>query len=396
MALEGAVPWKSSTPVDLRMEFITRLHKGERITDLCREYGISRKTGHKLKNRYEEFGVVGLEDQSRAPKTTPHRTSPELVKLVLAERKRHPTWGPRKLKASLEERVGRALPSASTIGEVLLKAGVVERRKTRGWGAARNASVLTTPAAPNELWCADYKRQFRLGDRSYCYPLTVTDQFSRYVLSCEGMAAISDEEARATFKELFKERGLPSTIRADNGVPFASRGLAGLTALSAYWMRLGIRLERIRPAHPEENGQHERMHRTLKRETTRPPRQNLLQQQELFDAFMAEFNEERPHEAIGMKRPAQLYRPSKRPLPEVLPEPEYAMHDDVLTVNRIGHLSVPGRGKVYLSLALVGHPVGIREEDDGRWLVSFMDLDLGHVESNRQFTPMAFTPPKAS
>lgn len=377
------------------MEFITRLRKGERITDLCREYGISRKTGHKLKKRHEELGAVGLVDQSRAPRHVPHRTTPELVELVLAERKRHPTWGPKKLKAALEERVGRALPSSSTIGELLSRAGVTERRRTRGWGNARTASVLTVAKAPNDIWCTDYKGQFRLGDRSYCYPLTVTDQFSRYVLGCEGMAAISDEQARASFHELFAVHGLPDAIRSDNGPPFASRGLAGLTKLSAYWMRLGIRLERIRPSHPEENGQHERMHRTLKRETTRPPRQNLLQQQELFDAFMVEFNEERPHEALAMKCPAQVYRRSERALPATLPEPAYAMHDDVLTVDREGVVRLPGRGRVYVSMSLVGHPVGVREEDDGRWLVSFMDLDLGHVERNKQFTPIAFTPPKA-
>jgi len=279
------VPWKATKPVDLKMEFIARLRAGERITDLCREYGISRKTGHKLVNRVERLGACGLEEQSRAPKHIPHRTPPEVVQLILATKRRRQTWGPKKLKDELERQLGHVLPATSTIASILDRNGLVDKRKYRPRHTPR-PTTLRQALAPNDVWCIDYKGQFRLGDGSYCYPLTVTDQYSRYLLGCEGMSAINDEAARDACAEIFRTHGLPLAMRSDNGVPFASTGLAGLTKLSVYWLRLGIALERIRPAHPQDNGQHERMHRTLKRETTRPARSNLLQQQERFDAFV--------------------------------------------------------------------------------------------------------------
>jgi transposase InsO family protein len=387
------MPWKGRDPVDLRLEFVARVRRGERITDLCREFGISRKTGHKLKKRFEELGPEGLLDQSRAPKVIPHRTPPELMALVVEERKAHPTWGPKKLKQAIQTRTGRTLPSPSTIGSVLAREGLLERRKSRARYKAKGSPHLRVAEAPNEVWCVDYKGQFRLGDRSYCYPLTTTDLYSRYLLGCDAMACISDDQARESFEHLFRERGLPLAIRSDNGVPFSCTGLAGLTRLSAYWMRLGIVLNRSRPAHPQDNGQHERMHRTLKRETTRPPRANLLLQQETFDNFLLEFNEERPHEALDMRRPADVYLPSPRPYPAALSELHYPLHDDVIEVNRTGFIRFAGRGKVYLGVALCSQPVGIREEDDGRWLVSFMDLDLGHVMTNNTFVPLGPNPP---
>lgn len=370
---------------------MARLNKGERITDLCVEYGVSRKTGHKLKKRYEEMGVSGLEDRSRAPKHIPHKTPSEVAELIIAERRKHPNWGPRKLKDVLEQRLGRSLPSASTLGSILVRAGLTERKKSRTRYRPRPTG-LTVAEAPNDVWCIDYKGQFRLGDQSYCYPLTVTDQHSRYLLCCDGMAAIDEDQARDSLEMTFREHGLPSVMRSDNGVPFASTGLAGLSKLSVYWMRLGIVPERIRPAHPQENGQHERMHRTLKRETTRPPRANLLQQQEAFDAFVDEFNTERPHEALDMKRPAQVYKPSSRRYPDLLPEPEYPTHDDVLRVTATGGIYLYRRKHIYLGVALSKQLVGIREEEDGRWLVSFMHIDLGYVETNDAFTPIMPTP----
>jgi transposase InsO family protein len=377
------------------MEFIARLKNGERLTDLCTEYGISRKTGHKFKKRFEEAGVPGLFDQSRAPRYIPHKTPPEVVELVVAERLRHSSWGPKKLKDVLEDRLGHSLPSASTLGEILVRRGLITRRKIRPRFPPR-PTTLHPVLAPNDVWCVDYKGQFRLGDRSYCYPLTVTDQFSRYILGCDAMAAIDEDQARESMTSTFREYGLPHFLRSDNGTPFASTGLAGLSKLSVFWMRLDITPERIRPAHPEENGRHERMHRTLKRETTRPPRTNLLQQQETFDAFMLEFNTERPHEALDMKRPAEVYSPSLRPFPSVLSEPSYPTHDDVVTVNSAGFVSMTGRGRLYLSSALIGQSVGIREEDGGRWLVSFMQLDLGHFETDDDmFRPIAPHPPEA-
>lgn len=389
------MPWKGKTPVDLRMEFIARLKSGERMTELCRDYGISRKTGHKLKKRYEEQGALGLLDQSRAPHCIPHKTPPEVAELVVAERLRHPHWGAKKLKEVLEIRLGHALPSASTLGEILLRHGLITPRKRRPRHKAC-PTLLRVADRPNDVWCVDYKGQFRLGDGSYCYPLTVTDQFSRFILGCDAMAAIDEEQARESMTALFREYGLPQFMRSDNGAPFASTGLAGLTKLSVFWMRLGIRPERIRPAHPQENGRHERMHRTLKRETTRPARSNILQQQERFDDFVLEFNTERPHEALDMKRPADLYTPSRRPFPKRLPEPEYPTHDDVITVDHRGHIKLPGRlGRPYLSAALAGQVVGLLEADDGRWLASFLDLDLGYFEKGA-FKPILPLPPEAN
>lgn len=380
------MPWKEKSPMDLRAEFMNRVMRGERVTDLCREYGISRKTGDKFKQRYKRLGEAGLFDLSRAPKVIPHRTPPELVGLILAERQRHPTWGPKKLKEALEQRLGRVLPAPSTIGDILMREGLVQKRPPRRRTSPQPTTTLRAAHAPNDVWCIDYKGQFRLANSSLCYPLTLTDQHSRYILGCEAMPTISDEAARAACEEIFQRYGLPKAIRSDNGAPFASTGLANLTQLSAFWMRLGIDLERIRPAHPEENGQHERMHRTLKAETTRPPRANLLQQQERFDSFVDEFNRERPHEALGMKRPAQVYKASPRKMPEVLPEPTYPEHDDVIAVNRSGNVYFC-RKQVYVSQALAYHYVGIREEPDGRWLTTFMNLDIGHL-SHTGFTAL--------
>lgn len=381
--------------MDLRTEFMSRMMQGERVTDLCREYGISRKTGDKFKQRFKRLGVAGLADQSRAPKVIPHRTPPELVDIIVGARRQHPTWGGKKLKDVLERRLARALPAASTIGDILVRNGLVVPRHQRPRHRAQ-PTRLREAMAPNDIWCIDYKGQFRLGDRSLCYPLTITDQFSRYILGCEGMGAISEEAAREVCEEVFRANGLPLVIRSDNGAPFASTGLAGLTKLSAYWMRLGLLRERIKPGHPEENGRHERMHRTLKFETARPPRSNLLQQQERFDTFAAEFNDERPHEALAMKRPAEVYERSPRPYPATLPEPSYPEHDDVLRVSRDGTVYFKRR-QVYFAAALAGQHIGIREEPDGRWLVTFMDLDLGFFSTDCRFVPTdASTPPEAN
>jgi putative transposase len=376
---------------------IVRIGNGETVAELCREYGISRKTGEKFKKRFKDQGVAGLQDQSRAPHVIPHKTPPELVEVIVAERKRHPTWGPRKIKEVLERKLERTFPAPSTIGDILGEHGLIPHRKPRTRHAP-SPTGLRPATAPNDVWCIDYKGQFRLGDGTYCYPLTITDQFSRYIVCCEGMGAICEDAARDVCEEVFRKYGLPSAIRSDNGVPFASTGLAGLTKLSAYWIRLGIARERIRPAHPEENGQHERMHRTLKAETTRPARSNLLQQQERFDEYLEEFNTERPHEALDMKRPADVYTTSTTRLPSFLPDPDYSTHDDVLRVGPKGLIHLPRRRQIYLAQALAGQLVGVREEADDRWLVTFVNVDLGHIEprSNR-FTPITpIQPPPAA
>jgi len=384
------VPWKVSHLMSERMEFVTRLSKGERMTDLCEELGISRKTGYKFWRRYQEQGVRGLEDASRAPKRVARRTSPEIEELLVKARRRKMNWGGKKLKEVLEYRQpGLKLPSASTIAAILKRRGLVSGRKRRRVPEAYSGA-LTQPEAPNEVWGVDYKGQFRLGNGRYCYPLTATDLCSRYVLVTEALDGTDEESAREVFQQTFAEFGLPAVIRTDNGSPFASQGLAGLTKLSAWWMRLGITHQRIKPAHPEQNGCHERMHRTLKAETTRPAGQNSLQQQERFDAFRHEFNEERPHEALGMKRPAQLYRPSERSYPKTPPDLNYPLHDDVLEVTRAGHIRLSMGRQCFLSNALAGQPVGLREESDGRWTVTFVELDLGVYDPrNGDFEPTA-------
>jgi transposase InsO family protein len=302
------------------------------------------------------------------------------VELVVNARKKHPTWGPKKLKDVLETDSGVLLPSSSTIGDILKKRGLIEPRRRRARFEPRPTKLRTT-TAPNQVWCADYKGQFRLGNGQYCYPLTITDHHSRFLFACEGMSRISDDAAREHFLWVFAEHGLPTAIRSDNGVPFASTGLATLTRLSALWLRLGIELERIEPGHPEQNGRHERMHRTLKRETTRPAAANALAQQERFDAFIHEFNHDRPHEALDMKRPAQIHAPAVRRLPQKLPTLCYPLHDDVIDVDRRGHVRVRGRAH-YVARALAEESLGLREEDDGRLLLSFAALDLGHISKD--------------
>lgn len=378
------MPWKVTNPVSERMKFLARLQAGERMTDLCEEFGISRKAGYRLRDRFATLGVAALVDASRAPKRVANRTSTEIRELLLAARRQHPSWGPRKLRAwLLDKHQGLTLPAASTIGDLLRREGLVEprrmRRSTPAWTGERSQ-----PLAPNELWCADYKGEFRLGNAQYCYPLTITDRVSRMLLACDGFESIATISTRQAFETVFREYGMPGAIRTDNGAPFASRGLHGLTRLSAWWLRLGIRHERIEPAHPQQNGQHERMHLDLKKQTTRPAAPNLLQQQERFDTFVHEYNHERPHEALGQTPPARHHVCSSRPFPERLPELTYPLHDRTSRLSPCGHIRVGGRsGSYFISSALGGEPLGLREIEDRVWLVSYADLDLGHIDERR-------------
>jgi transposase InsO family protein len=365
------------------------------MTDLCLEYGIHRQTGYEMLERYEQAGIEGLLPRSRAPKHTPHRTSDELVQFLLAGRRAHPSWGAKKLKQVLEAQHDIVLPAPSTIGDILARNGLIERKRRRRRFPPVTAG-LREATEPNALWCADYKGQFRVGDGSYCYPLTVTDQFSRKLLCCEGMAAIDEDAACEASVRTFRKYGLPAAIRTDNGAPFASRGLAGLTRLSVLWLRLGIELERITPGQPQQNGRHERMHRTLKRDTARPAGANLLQQQERFEAFVDEFNDVRPHEALGLRPPSSVYEPSSRKMPERLAPLEYPLHDDVLTVSRGGTVSFGMRERYYLCPALAGQEVGVRELEEGKWVVTFAALDLGNIDrKSRSFTPGSSAQPRA-
>ncbi len=378
------MPWKESSVVNERMGFITRLNAGERMSDLCLHYGISRKTGYKFKERFERLGLIGLGDQSRAPIRNRRLRGP-VADLVLELRRKHPTWGPRKLREVLGGlHPGVPLPGTTAIGSLIDREGLVtpQRRRNR---VPAFPDHLTQAAAANEVWCADYKGQFRLGNTSYCYPLTVSDDATRFLIAIDAFDRINLEEARISFEEAFTKYGLPKVIRTDNGAPFASCGLLGLTRLSVFWIKQGIRPERIKSGEPQQNGRHERMHRTLKAETTRPAARNLLQQQERFDCFVETYNNVRPHEALGMSTPAKVYQPSGRSF--IAKTLDYPLHDDVVKVDRSGHTNiVRGRGgSFFVSGALAGERIGIRELENDTWLLTFAGIDLGVYNAPSHF-----------
>jgi putative transposase len=391
LGMEGTdMPWKMSCHLDERMNFISRSQSGEKVTDLCKEVGISRKTAYKFMDRYSKHGPSGLHDVSRRPHHCPNQTPEEIKSLILNTKQERPTWGASKIREWLmRKNPDIKIPSRFTVHEILNRYNLVNHRRQ---GRRKDASEffrtpLTTSAASNEVWCADYKGQFQLGNHRYCYPLTITDHFSRYVLTCESLEDTKGVGAQPVFEEAFMEYGLPDAILTDNGAPFASGGLLGLSRLSIWWMRLGIKLNRITPGHPEQNGRHERMHLTLKLETTRPAAGNFLQQQEKFDKFREVFNKERPHEALNMKVPSDFYKPSGRPFPKELPEIQYPLHDSTKLVSGNGSIKF-GRFAFHISDALSYQPVGIREEDSGLWRISFMDLDLGLYDGDeKKFKP---------
>ena len=291
--MEVLMPWKEFTKVNERMKFIVRLEDGEKMTDLCHEFNISRKTGYKIHNRYKDSGLLALHDEKRGPRRAVNRTSEYIQSLILKKKKLNPTWGAPKIREWLVKKYPcESIPVKSTVHCILDRNGLVNKKKRNNKFNAI-PTYLSIPSKANDLWCIDYKGQFRMKNRKYCYPLTITDQVSRYLLGCEGFSSISSLESQVVCEELFKEYGLPTAIRSDNGEPFSSRSIWGLSLLSIWWLRLGIKLERIKPGHPEQNGQHERMHRTLKADTAKPAGHNLLHQQEVFDNFRAEFNNER-------------------------------------------------------------------------------------------------------
>lgn len=373
------MPWKASSVMEERLRFVARLLDGEAMTDVCRDFGISRKTGYKIFGRYKEHGLEALTDRSRRPVRYANQLPQQLESVIVRLKAEKPHWGARKIRELLVRRLDGdvRVPARSTIHAVLDRHGLVKRareRKNRAQGTPLSAAV-----APNDLWCADFKGEFKLGNGRYCYPLTVTDQASRFLLMCEALESTREELAVTAFERLFAERGLPLSIRSDNGVPFASpNALFNLSKLSVWWLRLGIAIERIKPGHPQQNGRHERMHLTLKQEATRPPGSNILQQQGRFDAFVHEFNTERPHEALDMKCPAQLYAASPRRY-DGLPELSYPFHDRDVLVTACGRLCLH-RKRINISTVLAGHKLGIKEVDEGIWLVSFMHYDLGYFD----------------
>ena len=383
------MPWKECCVMDERMRFISRLLDGEKMSELSREFGISRKTGYKIWNRYKEVGVRGLTDRSRRPIRYANQLPMQVEQTILRIKKDKPSWG----AAKIRERISRkypdiGLPAKSTIHAVLDRHGLVKKRRRRR-RSKMEGTRLFPGKSPNDLWCADYKGQFQLGNRQYCYPLTISDFTSRYLLTCESLSTTQEKYAMEVFEHTFRTYGLPRAIRTDNGVPFASpAGLFGLSRLSVWWLRLGIEIQRIQPGHPEQNGRHERMHLTLKKETTKPPAQTLLKQQMKFDDFMDEYNTERPHQALEMRTPNEVYAASPR-MYEGLPDLEYPYHDRTITVTSCGRICMNAR-KVHFSQVFAGQKVGIKETSDKIWLVSFMEYDLGYFdEDSRRFEPLA-------
>ncbi len=377
------MPWSETTKMRERMRFV--LDAEEELftmTELCQRFGISRVTGHKWLKRFRGEGVRGLEDLSRAPQHSPHQTPAAIVEMLVGARRRHPNWGARKLILWLQRRQpGLALPAPSTASDILKGLGLITPRRRRRH-LPQSGRGLTEALAPNQVWTADFKGQFRTRDGRYCYPLTVADRFSRYLLGCRSQLSVETIPTRANFQRLFKEYGLPQIIRTDNGVPFAApTAISRLSRLSVWWIRLGIRPELIQPSHPEQNGRHERMHRTLKAETTRPPAANARAQQRLFDAFRIEFNHERPHETLENKLPADLYQPSPRPFPDRLPEPEYPGHFEVRKVSKNGGIRWK-KGWVNISHSLLEQFVGLEEVDDGVWSLYFGPLLLARFHED--------------
>jgi len=373
------MPWRECSVTEERLRFVARLLEGEGMSEVCRSFGISRKTGYKIFNRYKDQGLDALADRSRRPVRYANQLPDQVERLIVDLKRDKPHWGARKIRELLVRKLAGdvRLPAKSTVHAVLDRHGLVRRARARRNRA--QGTPLSSPAVPNALWCADFKGEFKLGDGRYCYPLTVSDQASRYLLLCEALESTREAPVFEAFQQLFRERGLPVAIRSDNGLPFSSpNGLYNLSRLSVWWLRLGIAIERIKPGHPQQNGRHERMHLTLKKETTRPPGANILQQQARFDDFIRQFNAERPHEALAMKCPAQFYTASLRPY-NGLPELQYPWHDRDILVTACGRICMH-RKKINVSSVLAGQKLGIKEVDDGIWLVSFMQYDLGYID----------------
>lgn len=375
------MPWNVTDPMLERAKLVA-LYRDNRLsaTELASRANVSRKTAYKWIDRYAHGGTDALADRSHARHDQAHRTSPGVEALLVACRTKHPHWGPRKLLDYLAPRhPGVKLPAVSTAGAILDRHGLVDRRPKRRKHPHPGTSPLVAEAS-NDLWTVDFKGEFKTGDGLYCYPLTVCDAFSRTILCCDGFPSTAHRGPTEAFMRLFGEHGLPTAIRSDNGVPFVSpTAISGLSYLNVLWTRLGIGHERIHPGRPDQNGRHERMHKTLKAETTRPPEADRAAQQVRFDAWRTEFNDERPHEALGGAVPSSLYGPSGRALPSVLPTPEYVGYAEVRRVWGTGSVRFKGH-EVFISSVLRGEHVALTETADGVWDVHFYERLLGRLD----------------
>jgi transposase InsO family protein len=376
------MPWKETSPVTERMQFIAAYLEGnENFSELCERFGISRKQGYKWRQRYEMGGIEALKDRSRAPLNHPQAVAESIVRLIVEARKRHARWGPRKLLVILQRRYPTlSFPAASTVGELLKRQGLIAKRRRRH-RSAPYPDRLGGYDGPNKVWCADFKGSFPV-DGERCSPLTVMDGFSRYLLCCKALDSSLSEPTRQSFERVFREFGLPDAIRTDNGAPFSSLAPAGLSRLAVWWIRLGIRPERIMPGRPDQNGRHERMHLTLKSETARPPRSSFAAQQRAFDSFRKEYNHDRPHEALGNDTPASRYEPSPKPFPNKLPELYYPDHFRVQRAQHNGVISINGV-QFYISNCIDEECLGLEAVGDDCWNVYFGPIKLGIVDPRR-------------
>ncbi len=374
------MPWKVSGVVEKRRQFVEQwLSEEWTMTELCARHGISRQAGYNTLARYQQAGWEGVEERSRAPRRHPNQTAAEIERQIVELRHAHMRWGPRKLKVVLErQQPHRTWPAVSTMGELLRREGLVIARKKR-----RRTDPYTAPFAaadaPNRVWCGDFKGWGRTQDGTRIDPLTLTDACSRYLLRCQAVEKTNTERTQAIFEAAFREYGLPEAIRTDNGAPFASRALAGLSRLAVWWMKLGIVPERIQPAHPEQNGRHERMHLTLQQETMSPMAANRRAQQRRFEQFRREFNEQRPHQALDMRTPASCYAPSPRPYPARISEPEYGSSMIVRRVSPGGQFMWKTHD-VFLSETLRGERIALQPIDDRWYTIYLAEFALGHFD----------------
>ena len=379
------MPWRETSPMEQRLEFVREYATGLfTMTELAGQYGVSRKTGYKWLEQYEAEGVLGLRDRSRRPHHSPQATDPEVVDALVALRRRHPRWGARKLLVvAARRRPHVEWPSRATVCTLLTQRGLVTPRRRRARSPFGPASPLAPIIAVNQVWTTDFKGEFRTGDGVYCYPLTLRDGFSRFVLRCDAFLGRTTAATRSRFERAFRDYGLPERIRSDNGGPFASPGLGGLSQLSVWWMRLGIVPERIALGHPEQNGSHEQFHSVLKAATARPPAANAAAQQQRFRRFCREYNEERPHEALHDDVPASCYAPSARSLPTRLPPLEYPGHLEVRRVSSCGAISWSG-APLFVATALAGEYVAFEEIDDGLWTLHFGTVALARYDDRHR------------
>ena len=376
------MPWKdSSSACEQRMFIASWLTGEETLSQLCRLFQISRKTGYKRINRFKEYGDEGLGDLSRAPHCHPNATGSQVKRQLIEVKQSHPTWGPKKVVAWLRAQVPHVCwPAPSTVGDILNRAGLVKRRhrrrRTSPW-----SQPFTEAIHANDVWSMDFKGWFRTGDGMRIDPLTVQDAASRYLLACSGLTRPRRPQVRRVLQRVFRQYGLPRAMRTDNGPPFASTGLGALTALSVWWIKLGITPERIQPGHPEQNGRLERFHRTLKEDTAHPPKPSGTSQQRAFDSFRTSYNEQRPHEALGQLPPCRLYRPSYREYPNRVQSPEYGHGVTVRRVRTNGQIKWKG-SLVYLSQALRREPVGLMQLNDRYWRIQYGPLSIGLLDEH--------------